>query len=197
MPTGYTSKIADGIEFEEFILSCAKAFGACISMRDEPSDVPISDEFVADSYYSDHLEEANKHLSKLNKMSKSECEVRAKSDYEEELALLNEGLKKGVELKAKYEAMLAKVEKWEPPTEDHNGLKEFMAKQITDSIEWDCGDYYEDAIAKLVPLNGGEWRGKGIDKCLEDISYYSKKKNEEDERVADRNMWVRKLRESI
>jgi hypothetical protein len=35
MPTGYTDKIKDGISFEEFVLSCARQFGACISMRDD------------------------------------------------------------------------------------------------------------------------------------------------------------------
>lgn len=40
MPTGYTDAIKDGISFNQFILSCARAFGALITMRDEPSSVP-------------------------------------------------------------------------------------------------------------------------------------------------------------
>ena len=51
MPTGYTSKIADGIGFKDFALSCARAFGACIEMRDDPSDKPIPNEFKPNDYH--------------------------------------------------------------------------------------------------------------------------------------------------
>ena len=38
MPTGYTLDLYNGkdITFEEFVLKCARAFGALIDMRDEP-----------------------------------------------------------------------------------------------------------------------------------------------------------------
>jgi hypothetical protein len=38
MPTGYTAGVADGTitEFREYALLCARAFGACIMLRDEP-----------------------------------------------------------------------------------------------------------------------------------------------------------------
>jgi hypothetical protein len=32
MPTGYTSAIADGIEFKDFALRCARAFGALVEL---------------------------------------------------------------------------------------------------------------------------------------------------------------------
>lgn len=35
MPTGYTSSIKDGISFENFVLKCARNFGACIAWRKE------------------------------------------------------------------------------------------------------------------------------------------------------------------
>lgn len=46
MPTGYTAAIKYGITFKEFALDCARNFGACISMRDEPRETPIPDEFI-------------------------------------------------------------------------------------------------------------------------------------------------------
>jgi len=43
MPTGYTLDLYDGknITFKEFVMKCAGAFGALISMKDESLDAPI------------------------------------------------------------------------------------------------------------------------------------------------------------
>ena len=35
--TGYTSKIAQDITFKDFVMSCARAFGALVTLRDKPS----------------------------------------------------------------------------------------------------------------------------------------------------------------
>lgn len=37
MPSCYTSDIADGkdVSFNDFVLKCARAFGACIEQRDD------------------------------------------------------------------------------------------------------------------------------------------------------------------
>jgi len=45
MPTGYTAEIYEGekeVTFEKFALTCARAFGACITIRDEPMSASIS-----------------------------------------------------------------------------------------------------------------------------------------------------------
>ena len=35
MPTGYTAELIEkGMEFNDFVLTCARAFGACIELRD-------------------------------------------------------------------------------------------------------------------------------------------------------------------
>jgi len=39
MPTGYTNCIKDGVTFEQFVWKCARAMGALVMMRDEPSNV--------------------------------------------------------------------------------------------------------------------------------------------------------------
>jgi hypothetical protein len=47
MPTGYTDCVRSGevTEFADFAMKCARAFGACIEMRDEPSGTPIPEAF--------------------------------------------------------------------------------------------------------------------------------------------------------
>lgn len=53
MPTGYTYPVCEGkiTEFPDFALSCARAFGALISMREEPMDAPLPDEIAASTNY--------------------------------------------------------------------------------------------------------------------------------------------------
>ena len=43
MPTGYTYDLYDGkdIEFPDFVMKCARAFGALIEIRDDPMDAAI------------------------------------------------------------------------------------------------------------------------------------------------------------
>ena len=64
MATGYTHAIEKGISFETFALTCARAFGACINLRDEPgSTLPTVDNIVDDTpYHKESLAEANQRL---------------------------------------------------------------------------------------------------------------------------------------
>ena len=198
MPTGYTAQIAEGITFKKFIMSCARAFGACIEMRDDPSDKPIPDEFKPSDYHEKQLAEANKRIVKLKAMTLAACEVEAKAEYEKSRQYHKDGIKKDADLKRKYEAMLSEVKSWTPPTSEHEGLKKFMREQIEESIRFDCGgSYHKDALASLKPMSGKGWQQKQIDQCLKDISYAAKNQKEENERAASRTAWVRQLRESI
>lgn len=53
MPTGYTVGIADGkiTTFEQYAMTCARAFGALVMMRDDPFDAPIPEEIKVADYY--------------------------------------------------------------------------------------------------------------------------------------------------
>lgn len=62
MPTGYTAAIADGIDFKTYALSCARAFGALVEMRDEPANAPIPEEFKPSSYYVTSLASAREEV---------------------------------------------------------------------------------------------------------------------------------------
>ena len=198
MPTGYTAAIGEGITFKNFIMQCARAFGACIEMRDDPADKPIPDEFKPSDYSERQLAEANNRVAKLKAMTDAECAKEAKSEYEKSVKHHRDGIAKDAALKSKYEAMLAEVEAWTPPSNDHVGLKTFMRDQITESIRFDCGgNYHQDALKQLRVMTGKEWRQSEIAKALKDISYHSKAQSEENERAASRTQWVRQLRESI
>ena len=121
MPTGYTADVQDGkiTEFSEFALQCARAFGALIMMRDEPMGATIPDEFKPDSYYIKALADAREELAKVRALSLAECKEEAKKLYEKQVQERDDRLERHRVEGARYRAMLAKVNAWQPPTPDH------------------------------------------------------------------------------
>lgn len=201
MPTGYTSFIADGISFERFALVCARAFGACVIMRDDPINAPIPERFEPDRYHSTRVKECIERLQELSVMSEEEAQASAAQEYEDSVAGYRESINKSRKLKSQYTAMLAQVMAWTPPTPDHQGLKDFMIRQIDDSMHGDCSDEYvrhlEQYIADIEKLTADEWKAKSIQDLQKSIAYHSKKQEEENARTASRSEWISQLRASL
>lgn len=195
MPTGYTAAIKDGITFKEFALNCARNFGACISMRDEPSGTPIPDKFIPNDYHLNKKKELQEEYSLLSLedngfwLKKVISDTTKKED--QRIKWNNEKL----ELKNKYLIMLNQVNDWVPPSSDHIHMKEFMVQQIEESIEWDCDVTYYSEPTKLP--DALEYKNQTLRELEKDIAYHSKQHEEEVERVAQRNNWIKLLRESL
>ena len=194
MPTGYTLDLYDGkdITFEEFVLKCARAFGALIDMRDEPMDAPIPERFEPSDHHLKELEKAKRRLKEIRKWNEEKAEQEAERAYREALKERKEFIKKNKLIRKRYEDMLSKVQKWKPPTIEHVSLKQFMIQQLLESIEFDC-------FVPEMPqrLSGEEYREQQIKKALSDIEYHEKEYAEEVNRVYEKNKWLLLLRESL
>ena len=198
MPTGYTYKIQEGISFNEFIMSCARAFGACITLRDAPADKPIPEKFNPSTYHFEAIKKIEKELLEIKNLTLQECNARAKADYEQRIKSAREGIEKSLKIKEQYESMLVKVRAWQPPTPEHESLKKFMIDQIQISIEGDCSDeYYKKELDKAACFTPSEWRDKKIKTLTETLAYHKKENAEEISRTEGRNLWIKQLRESI
>jgi hypothetical protein len=198
MPTGYTWGVSNGsiTSEKEYILQCARAFGATIMMRDEPLSTPIPDEFPLSSYHSEKLNQLNVELEEVNKLSDAEIEERIELEnwnaIESNKRYRNEN---EVENK-RYEDMLIKVNEWNPPTEEHVSLKKFCIDQIIESTKWqtDLDKFYPLEIPKLNPE---EWKINRIERINKDILYHTRHHEEEVARTKNRNVWIQQLRESL
>lgn len=193
MPTGYTDAIKNDITFNDFILNCSRAFGALISMRDEPSDAPIPNEILPSDYHLMELKHYENELALINKMSHSDAEKRCKQEFKDSLKNYIESNDKRLTLRSKYTAMLDSVNKWLPPTSDHQGLKDFMLQQITDSISWDCG--YE--LFPPEEITSMEWLSNKKESIKKSIVYHKKAYAEEVKRCKDRTKWIQELVRSL
>jgi hypothetical protein len=196
MPTGYTAAIANGIDFPTFALDCARAFGACVTLRDEPGGgdkIPKS--FEPDNYYQGQIDRVNTQIGQLRSISPAEADRKAEQEWREEEARRIERLQEKADLRTKYETMLVKVESWIPPTSEHVGLKQFMIDQINESIRFDCSTSHLDSPVER--LSGEAWLADQLSRCESELQYYEAQNKKEIERASERTAWVRALRDSL
>ncbi len=193
MPTGYTCHVVDGkiTEFPDFALSCARAFGALISMRDEPSDAPIPDAFTPSTYNETRLAECRIKLAELNSMTAEQVTTRCEATFAEAKASYDKYEADCIEQDNRLDVMLKKVQEWTPPTAGHVEMKNFMIDQLTISKR---GDYRPIPPIKMEPA---VWHRDQIEKALKDIEYHAGEQAKEVERAAGRTEWLKQLRASL
>jgi hypothetical protein len=194
MPTGYTAYIeeTEDPKFEVFVMRCAKAFGACMDVREDPISAPIP-EFTVRDYYSKNVTKAKEELKKIGEMSEEDIIKSSNLEYETSMERNNEWVSQKHEEDRKYKEMLKKVKAWTPPSEDHYGLKEFMIDQIKISMhaDFDPSDY---APTRLTP---DEWYIGKMKDATRNLESAIESYNREVESVAGANKWVRDLRASL
>jgi hypothetical protein len=197
MPTGYTAAVQSGeiTEFRDFALRCARAFGACIMLRDESLDAPIPERGEPDTRYHDEaLATATKRLAELRAMGPGEAERAATAAYQDLVSAYKDRLAQRLEYRRRYEAMLSLVREWEPPSDDHHELKKFMVEQLTTSICHDTDGSYD-----LPPeaMTAQDWLREELRKIEWQVNYHTEKRGEEIARTARRNQWTATLRHSL
>jgi hypothetical protein len=196
VPTGYTDAIKDGIDFRTFAMNCARAFGACVMLRDDGGGGDkIPESFQPSDYHVKALAKTRSDLAAVELLSAEDCALSAANAWQQQGAAREKRQRDREVLRLKYEAMLAQVDAWEAPTPDHGGLKNFMREQITQSIDFDCADSpYSEQEPKL---SGAEWRAKEISRLCRAIEYHERENAKEVERTDERNRWIAALRKSL
>lgn len=198
MPTGYTADVANGkvVDFKEFAMRCARAMVVCIDMRDEPLDAPIPEEFQPSNHYAEKTEKAKQELAELKAMTKKQRKEYIDNAKKREKAELEKYLQEEITENARYEDMMKKVEAWVPPSSDHQYFKEFMKSQLETSMK--TGDYYQRCLKDLEKKIDYDTEFQDIlDSAERDVKYYQKQHQEELDRAAEKNKWIKQLRESL
>lgn len=195
MPTGYTAAVQDGTitELEPFALQLARGMGALVMMRDDPHDAPIPEKFEPSDYNAKRLEEAKAERDRLYAMTSTEVQDAADVDYAEWVADKSKREQEHGHQRARYLAMIAKVEAWQGAPE---GIKEFALEQLHRGLEFDCPEPFE-YWRTAPPKDGGEWKREKLEKATQDILYHAKAHAEEEARTEGRNAWIAQLRKSL
>jgi len=196
MPTGYTSAICDGkiTELQDYAISCARAFGACVTMRDSSANESIPERFEPSDYHLEKIDEAKSELKKFEAMSDWEGREYGIKKIKERIEDSKEYLEKNREENSRYQSMLEKVRAWECP-QSHNEFKKFMVEQLEismNNLEWS-----EERIEKAKKENALNEFKDATAKARHDIIYHEKEHDLEVERVEGRNKWLKDLRDSL
>lgn len=203
MPTGYTAYIEDGeiTTGKEFLKLCTRAFGIAIDLKDEPLSTPTPISFEPDSYYKDRYERALAELERTKNMTFEEAIIARKSDFDRTVKSCRESLERNKLYNERYQKVKDEVEAWNPPTEEHVGLKEFAIAQINlsmlseDSMKTfnQCVDLEfddsEEATRKYIT--------EKVEYCQKEVDRAYKYYQEELERTRSKNEWMTKFLESL
>jgi hypothetical protein len=204
MPTGYTAGIIDGkiTTFEQFATQCSRAFGATIHMRDNPLDSPYEPRTPSE-YYVNSLQSQREKLEEMKTMT-DEAIVQ---DFEN---LLNDSLKyhereleKTKVNLGRLNSIMESAKSWVPPTEDHEGVRDYMIDQLEITIKADGDPSYH--VNKIVQakkeleegIDPKVYREEKIKEIEDRISYYEGEVQKELERCKQSNDWMDKFLESI
>ncbi len=91
--------------------------------------------------------------------------------------------------------MAAQVKAWNPPTDDHRELKNFMSQQINIS-KIDLG-YIQNFLAEATEKPATAYYVAAVSEAAQSIKYNTEENAKEIERANGRTEWVRQLRASI
>ena len=193
MPTGYTSRIHDlqEVSFKDFVSQCAYAF--MIEGRDSHSDkLPesISDESIV--YHREKLEEAKSALDSFLRLSYDDLADQNSLKHSADVESWSRETQKNAKIMAAYNKMLNEVLAWKPPTETHQGLKDFMLEQLRSSIEF---DNYTPSMP--VRPSTEEFKQKKIDSLKWNINYHEEYLQKAIDNHAARTEWLDQLKKSI
>lgn len=196
MATGYTAGVADGTitTFREYALQCARAFGACVTLRDDPLSPEIP-EFKPSDHHEKALAEAEVELAAFVAMREPDLRRMHDREYEENVAVATQRANENELTLQRYKAMLAAAKAFRPPSPEHEDYAKFLVSQLQESIQLDCNTAYVKKLKTRVPFE--EWRSEKLERLRWNVDYHRKQYREEVERTAARNKWIAQLKEAI
>ena len=197
MPTGYTAKLmGEGQSFKEFAMLCARAMGACISMKDDPFDKTIPEKFSSSDYYTENLQRAKNQLKKFKKTSSSEIQLWGSSQIEKMLESTTKAYNVSKEEDQRLSDMKKHVLNWNPPTPEHENFKKFMLEQIDVSFN-NMSDYYNRELKNIKKLTPNKVFVNQLKTIEGQIKYYNEQMKNETKSIESKNNWISELRNSL
>lgn len=202
MPTGYTSYIKDGkiTSGKEFLKLCTRAFGIAVDLKDESLDVPTPNHFEPHPYYEKAYKDSLASREKAYSMTLEEVKEDIISKYDDNKGRAAKILEWYKDEDKKYLKVREEVEKWIPPTPEHENLKKFCLEQIDMSLNTALYEWCEKDINKELDTSDDT-----IKKCIDilrdnadkQVKRRYEKWQEELKRVEEKNLWMKQFLNSL
>lgn len=202
MPTRYTSYIKDGkiTSGKEFLKLCTRAFGVAIDLKYESLDVPTPNHFEPHSYYEKAYKDSLVSREKAYNMTLEEIKEDIISKYNDNKGRAEKILEEYKDEDKNYLKVREEVEKWTPPTPEHENLKKFCLEQIDMSLNTTLYEWCEKDINKELDTSDDTIK-KYIDILRDNADKKLKRayKNWQEElRIAEeKNLWMKQFLDSL
>lgn len=196
MPTSYTAPVADGTitDLRRFAMLCARAFGATISMRDDPMSAPIPMVIEPDGYYRRRHQQAVAEVLRLQRLSPMEAQREMQQEHSAAMARWRDSTWNDARQVVRYQTMIEHVDAWQPPSLEHENFKAFMLQQLRDSLKFDCGGRFRP-MPRLQ--RWPEWLRGAIAEAMDNINWQRKRREEDVQRAVNATSWLALLRVSL
>lgn len=200
MPTGYTAGVMDGTitEFKDYAFQCARAFGALVTLRDEPMtpDIPT---LKVEDYYLAEVKRAEKEVEKISTMTSKQIEAEFLKHKAREIKYHTKGIKDQEKVRKRYSKMLEEAKKFVAPTDEHVKYRDFLISQLEESLNWDCGsNYHQEQLTRVKRKKSARaWHREALTEAKYQLKYARKSLKEEIERVKSRNDWISQLKKAV
>lgn len=196
MSTGYTATLVEeGQSFKDFVMTCARAFGPMIEMRDLPLDAPIPESFGEESsYHKEGLTEAQEELKRLQRMSNPEREAYGTAHQNDAIASYESAIEKVTAQYQRVEEMEQRVNAWNPPAA-YSGLKEFMLSQL--SMSKDSPNSLIRMLNETRESKPMDYWNASVECALRDISYHKQELAGSKKNAETSTKWVRNLQQLL
>jgi len=193
MATGYTHPVVAGevTELADFVLSCARAFGACIQQRDEAPNAPIRLPERSTTYNDREIDRLRQELAEVEAWSLEAADRAEAAERGRLYRQREESADRYAQENAALQAMIAKVEAWNPPTEDHENLKAFMLEQLRSSL-WELSDW---PVPDRVPA--AQFKAERMERLHRNLANAIRRQHEETERIEGARQWIIDLAHSV
>ena len=203
MATGYTIEVLNGNAktLEDFAKVCLMGFGATSHMKEEPISTPYR---VMEVDANNKKEER-----KLKKRLKEFKLISDEQIYEDERNALTKSREhfadkkvKAKEARLKVEKLLREAQLWTPPSKKHKVMKDFMIKELKNTLDFDCDlkpidTLLEDIDGRLATIDVESIKENHIKQLEQKIDYHKQTHQGDIDHCNESNLWVSDLLDSF
>jgi hypothetical protein len=197
VPTGYTEKVIKGelASFADFAWQCSRAMGVAVTMRDEPLSVPTPQSFTVEKYYGEDVEKAKAKEHDVQNWTAQRRQVEFGLHNASVRKSYRESCEEARVARERCEDMLYDVNDWEPPTTEHQGLKDFMIEQLKSTIDFDGKQPDPKWYAVFDTVD--DFYQHELETARKAYSSAVHRLREAEARTTERNDWVQYLKVSL
>ena len=185
----------ENITAKDYILKCARGFGALEHMKGESLDAEIRLHTVS-NFNKNQIKKMQDALDVFNSKSAEELYEEYQKEMKDAQKIYDEKLAKYQAEKDKLIKLSKEVKKWKSPSHDHDRLREIAIKRLDKLIE---DSTLRLALAKTENWNLSfeQWKEVLVSELTKHMQRYSIAYRKEKDSVEKQNKWIITLLDSF